>query len=276
MATIRNSVFSLLLSLFVAVASAQTQADSIAFQNADWKILLDSTGVVCKRSSFRIFDSDQQISVLEISPEYFKVGVAQLHDRMEVRDIALANNALMAVNGGFFQTDTDRAVANDFIKTNNTVLPVTGGWGSAAMGIDTNGRIHFSLWRSENAENNNLWQEGFEDVMVAGPMLTTGYSGLFTAHEGDVAPRTIIGNKSDGTIVMAVIDGRRNKRDGMAFWQCSVIAGMLGMENCLNLDGGGSSSMWIKGRGYVNSPSDGFLFIRWPRKVANAIIVSPK
>lgn len=31
----------------------------------------------------------------------------------------------------------------------------------------------------------------------------------------------------------------------------------LGAHNALNLDAGGSSAMWIRGKGVVNSPSDG-------------------
>jgi len=42
--------------------------------------------------------------------------------------------------------------------------------------------------------------------------------------------------------------------------------------NAINLDGGGSTTMWLKGRGVVNTPSDIF----GERKVANALLVIQK
>lgn len=48
----------------------------------------------------------------------------------------------------------------------------------------------------------------------------------------------------------------------------------LNCVNALNLDGGGSTTMWIKGKGVVNHPSDNGKFDHeGARAVANAIIV---
>ena len=72
-------------------------------------------------------------------------------------------------------------------------------------------------------------------------------------------PRTLIGMTADRrTLLMVVIDGRRPER-GMTGMTCAEAADYmvsLGAYWALNLDGGGSSTMWLGGR-VVNSPSDG-------------------
>lgn len=44
----------------------------------------------------------------------------------------------------------------------------------------------------------------------------------------------------------------------------------LGATSALNLDGGGGATMWVKGKGVVNVPSDGS-----ERVVSNAVLVLP-
>src|SRR5687768_6690112 len=77
-------------------------------------------------------------------------------------------------------------------------------------------------------------------------------------------PRTAIGLSEDQrTLYLVVIDGRTGPV-GMTCPELAVFMRDLGAHYALNLDGGGSSTMWIRGRGVVNTPSDGT-----PRTVAN-------
>jgi len=73
-------------------------------------------------------------------------------------------------------------------------------------------------------------------------------------------PRTAIGLSQDHrTLIMLVADGRTHGWAGMT---CPEVANILlskGAWDGLNMDGGGSSTMWIQGRGVVNYPSDGSL-----------------
>jgi exopolysaccharide biosynthesis protein len=45
----------------------------------------------------------------------------------------------------------------------------------------------------------------------------------------------------------------------------------LGIANGVNLDGGGSATMWIAGRGIVNHPTDS----AGERPVSNAVVILP-
>jgi hypothetical protein len=88
-------------------------------------------------------------------------------------------------------------------------------------------------------------------------------------------PRTMIGDAADGTIWLATVDGRQPPLSvGMTLEELRTLAHRLGLVNALNLDGGGSTTMWVKegGRGgVVNSPSD----LAGPRKVSDALLVTP-
>jgi hypothetical protein len=82
-------------------------------------------------------------------------------------------------------------------------------------------------------------------------------------------PRTLIGTHSDGAVWMIAVDGRQPKLSvGMSLHELRALARRLGLKNALNLDGGGSTTMWVDGR-IVNSPSDA----AGPRKVSDALVV---
>ena len=84
-------------------------------------------------------------------------------------------------------------------------------------------------------------------------------------------PRTAIGIKATGEIMLVVIDGRKARYSvGMTTFQEAVFMKKHGAVWALNLDGGGSSTMWIKGTGVVNRPSDGT-----ERAVSSAVLVLP-
>lgn len=83
-------------------------------------------------------------------------------------------------------------------------------------------------------------------------------------------PRTMIGDAADGTIWLVTVDGRQPQLSvGMTLEELRTFAHRLGLVNALNLDGGGSTTMWVRG-GVVNSPSD----LAGPRKVSDALLVT--
>lgn len=74
----------------------------------------------------------------------------------------------------------------------------------------------------------------------------------------DRHPRTAAGFSKDGrTLYLAVVDGRTTISVGMTCPELGALMAELGAWSALNLDGGGSTTMWVEGEGVVNSPSDG-------------------
>jgi hypothetical protein len=84
-------------------------------------------------------------------------------------------------------------------------------------------------------------------------------------------PRTGIGVTEDGTVVLMVVDGRSRRSVGMTLYRFALTFASLGVTDAMNLDGGGSSAMWVAGRGVVNRPSDP----GGERKVVNALLLLP-
>ena len=82
-------------------------------------------------------------------------------------------------------------------------------------------------------------------------------------------PRTMIGTTADGTVWLVTVDGRQPEVSvGMSLVELRSLARRLGLVNALNLDGGGSTTMWVQGQ-VVNKPSDA----TGPRKVSDALLV---
>ena len=56
---------------------------------------------------------------------------------------------------------------------------------------------------------------------------------------------------------MIVIDGRfPGQADGASIAECSYICRILGLTDAINLDGGGSSTLWSDQTGVINYPYD--------------------
>jgi hypothetical protein len=82
-------------------------------------------------------------------------------------------------------------------------------------------------------------------------------------------PRTVIGASVDGSLWLITVDGRNKAISlGMNFAELQGLARRVGLVDALNLDGGGSTTMVVRGA-IVNHPSDA----AGPRKVSDAIVV---
>src|SRR5919109_521873 len=68
-------------------------------------------------------------------------------------------------------------------------------------------------------------------------------------------PRTAIGVDDAGRVLLVVVDGRRRTSVGMDLVQLANLMRRLGAVSALNLDGGGSSTMVVRGK-VKNRPSD--------------------
>ncbi len=82
-------------------------------------------------------------------------------------------------------------------------------------------------------------------------------------------PRTMVGVDRNGFVWLAVVDGRQETSVGMSFAELQRLADRLELTDALNLDGGGSSTMVVRGK-IVNRPSDA----AGPRAVSDAIGVT--
>ncbi|MGM0600223.1 MAG: phosphodiester glycosidase family protein [Candidatus Rifleibacteriota bacterium] len=81
-------------------------------------------------------------------------------------------------------------------------------------------------------------------------------------------PRTAVALTFDGDLIFVVVDGRSKNSVGMNLKELAIYLRRLGARHAINLDGGGSSSMIIKGK-IKNRPSDGC-----ERRISNGILIT--
>lgn len=81
-------------------------------------------------------------------------------------------------------------------------------------------------------------------------------------------PRTAVGVTAEGKLLLVTVDGRQPMSAGMTLQELAQLMKQLGATDAINLDGGGSTTLAIRGGLILNSPSEGR-----ERPVANAVVV---
>ena len=108
---------------------------------------------------------------------------------------------------------------------------------------------------------------GVQTAIGGGPTLVRNgkpmeWSGILMRH-----PRTAIGWNKD-SFFLVEIDGRQGGLSvGMTFPELADYMVKLGCEQAMNLDGGGSATLWVRGN-VMNSPSEGH-----ERPGANSLVI---
>ena len=109
-----------------------------------------------------------------------------------------------------------------------------------------------------------LWAGGVGDILVKDGKVTDPAEWVKVDHADSVrAPRTALGVKKDGTLVVHTVDGRQSKHSvGLTVTDLAAEMADLGCKWAVNLDGGGSTALSVlvpgqDGSTLQNSPSDG-------------------
>ena len=122
-----------------------------------------------------------------------------------------------------------------------------------------------------------LWPDVTTSV-GGGPMLVS--AGKIVAPTGcgylcSTNPRTGVGVTTKGRILLVTVDGRNpGWSAGMTLVAFAKEMRALGAVQAMNLDGGGSSTMWTRRYGLVNRPTDCLPSI-CQRHVSSAVLVLP-
>ncbi len=163
-------------------------------------------------------------------------------------------HALGGINGGGFQDDGGHGNGSipqgivihegELVYGNpNTYLGI--------VGITKDGKLFCA-----NATGNECLEWGVQEAVTFGPVFINNYQVVFkegTDNLGMLNPRTAIGQRSDGTFMLLVIDGRGPTSFGALYEDVIKIFQANDAVNAANLDGGNSSAMIYDGE-YVNTP----------------------
>lgn len=91
-------------------------------------------------------------------------------------------------------------------------------------------------------------------------------------HLNGLHPRTAVGNDKSGTkLIILIVDGRSKDSEGCTSKVLADIMRYVGCDDAMNLDGGGSSELYVRSLGICNVPSDGK-----ERTVANGLFAIAK
>lgn len=280
------------LSLFVSFNVVYAQnADSVAVVNAKWqkqKIAAKTMLITHHFNEKNLFMANQHVAYVEIKRKgnapIFALG-ADEKVLKTTETFGKELNAIAAINGTFFDIKNGGSV--DYIKVNGNVVNENrldknnkrARHQQAAVVIE-NGSLSIKKW---NGTDN--WEQSLtaKDVMNSGPLLmynqqpeeldTTAFTKL--RH-----PRSAVGVKADGKVILLTVDGRQENSAGMSLPELTKLMKWLGCVSAINLDGGGSTTLWVSSapeNGVVNYPSDNK---KWDhqgtRKVANVILLKEK
>jgi len=175
--------------------------------------------------------------------------------------------AVAGINGGGFVDPTGSGTGGipDGIVICDGVLM----WGEDSgrgnvIGFDSDGILHVGSMTPREA-----LALGIRHAASFGPTLISNGVPQRLSHSG-INPRTAIGQRADGAVLMLVVDGRQVDSLGATLSDLTDIFLDFGAVNAANLDGGSSTLMMLDGEVINVSAS-----ISGPRYLPTAFLVSP-
>jgi hypothetical protein len=186
-----------------------------------------------------------------------------------VADVARDGGYAAAINGGFwgaFQRPRGLAAGGGELWPTAAVDPEMG-----FFSVDDRGR---PILRAPGEEMPEGELERIREAVSGRPILVrageidaAALDSFPTAN--DRQPRTAVGLTEDRrNVILVVVDGRRRESRGMTLYELSRVLVELGAHDAINLDGGGSSEMYVAASGgVVNVPSRG----RWEAALDEAL-----
>ncbi len=167
--------------------------------------------------------------------------------------MAQENNAIVAINGGRFADvggQGNGALASQIFISNGEIIEDANGTKNPVIGISNDNVLTLGYMTADEAI-----KMGIRDAVCFGPFLIVNGKESFTQGNGGygVNPRTAIGQRKDGIILLLTIDGNGSKygfRGGATVIDMIDIFKRYGAYNAANLDGGASSVLAINGKTY--------------------------
>lgn len=115
-------------------------------------------------------------------------------------------------------------------------------------GFDEDDILHVGYFDYNDSTSLNL-----RDGVTFGPaLIVNGVRADDGALASGINPRTAIGQRADGAVLLLVIDGRQASSIGATYGDIADVLLSYGAVNACNMDGGSSTCMYFEGE-YINS-----------------------
>lgn len=270
-----TSAIGFLANVFLSDEEVESYYEA---DNEEIKNELTDASLITVMKGMESQPSSSDIEILDIKGASFKGKLMIIKDPSRVflgtsnsfargqklEDIIEENNAIGGVNGGGFDDPGGAGKGGTplgvVICEGQTRNPSGQNYWTAAM--DENNVLHVGWMNSSAAEELKArWAVSYGPALVLnGEKVDNPESGL--------NPRTAVGQRADGAILLLVIDGRQVNAIGASFSDTADVLLEYGAINALNLDGGSSSQMFYEGVALNSYPT-----IVGARDIPNAILV---
>ena len=265
-------VFLLLFAVTASCVSLQRQSAQLA-PGLRWQHIHSAQGLAGK----------QNIHVLTINPKQRRLELAFRTDTfLLTSQFGQNTQALAAMNAGFFKIKEGRGSAT-YLRVNGQTIDDLPTQGHPRL----NGALilpEHGLPRIEYAQPNAVYNAAPPDetVLVTGPLLLLdGQAQALDSSSEFISrrhPRSCLCTTRRGEVLLVTVDGRHDEEAlGMSLFELTNLLKKLRCRKAINLDGGGSTTLWIRGQpdnGVVNCPSDNGAFDNLgERPVGNVIVV---
>lgn len=181
-----------------------------------------------------------------------RVSVATIPTFSEERDgynvpmFAKKNNAVAAINGGGFSDENGfgtGGMPSGIVIKNSELIFGSPETVSSVIGFDINNRLVVGRMTGATAMEKQI-----RDAVSFGPaFIVNGEAMEVSGTSGGINPRTVIGQRADGAVLLLVIDGRQAHSLGATYRDCIDVMLEHGAVNAANLDGGSSTAMVYNG-----------------------------
>jgi exopolysaccharide biosynthesis protein len=197
-------------------------------------------------------------------PKRLSLVSSSRKEGMLLEELAAAHGASHGINAGGYAGDKTRGIPSGILIMDGQMVNrgvskarhVMGGFredGLFAAGAFT---------REEIPALDYVWAVEFGPLLIL-----NGEKTALNAFSGGLSPRTAIGQREDGSVLLLVIDGRQPGSIGATYQDIQTILYDNGAVNAFGLDGGSSSTLLFNGA-LANSPSGG----KQDRLLPNAIL----
>ena len=187
---------------------------------------------------------------------------------LQLKEIAARYDAVAAINGGGFEDSGGLGNGGKpiglVISDGKVMHTGNAGKYNITVGFNQDNIMVLGKMSKEEAQ-----KKGIRDAITFGPALVVnGEPVPVTGASSGLNPRTAIGQRADGAVLMLVIEGRQAASLGATYADLITIMMDYGAINAINMDGGSSSLMYYKGE-YVNTG----VVLTGSRKMPTAFIV---
>ncbi len=182
-----------------------------------------------------------------------KAGFIEEAAGKRLHEIVDEYDAVAGINGGAFSDSGgmgNGGMPVGVVISEGTVMKRASSNANArntVIGFDQDDRLLIGKYTAAQAQ-----ELGIRDAVSFGPALVVnGEPAVIEGASSGLNPRTAIGQRADGAVLMLVIDGRQVNSMGASMADLIEIMLKYGAVNAANLDGGSSSNLYYEGE-YVN------------------------